>query len=574
MKYLFPYFKKYRLESILAPLFKALEAAFDLCVPLIVASMVNTGIARGDGRFILMRFGLLIIMALLGLLSSFAAQFFAAKAAVGAGTGLRRELFKKIQSFDFSTLDTIGASTLITRITSDVNQVQNGVNMFLRLFLRSPFIVFGAMALAFFINRQISLIFLGVILVLFVIVFGIMNITTPLYRRCQQRLDNVTAATRESLNGVRVIRAFGREGAQQQEFAKANNELLSSQIYVGKIASLMNPFTYITVNMGIVLVLWLSAGKVNTGVLLSGDVIALVNYISQILVELVKLANLVVQLGKSVSCMERVEQILDTKTEMDFPKNDTDANTGDAVRFENVSLCYKGAGAPSLSGISFSVKKGETVGIIGGTGSGKTSLVNLIPRFYDASGGCVYIHGVPAGKLTKEQLLSFVSIVPQKSRLFSGTIRSNLLWGNENATDEELWAALKTAQAAEFVQEKQDGLSERVASGGANFSGGQKQRLCIARALCKKADILILDDSASALDYKTEAELRAALSDLPGDITVFIVSQRTSSIMHADKIIVLDDGKIAGLGTHKELLENCEIYKEIYESQFETEAGK
>ncbi len=580
MRHLIPYLKKYKAESVLAPLFKMLEACFDLTVPIIVARIIDNGIANGDKAYIWSRFGLLIAMALLGLLCSFVAQFFAAKAAVGTAAGLRHSLLEKIQSFSFTELDKVGTSTLITRMTSDVNQVQNGINMFLRLFLRSPFIVFGAMIMAFTINRGIALVFVAVIIVLFVIVFEIMRLTSPMYREVQQNLDAVTGATREDLNGVRVIRAFGREQVQEDFFTRVNKFLLESQLRAGKVAAMLNPLTYLVINSGIILILMLGADRIDSGALRSGDVIALVNYISQILVELVKLANLVVQLGKSVAGMGRIGQVLDTPCSMKFEDGKTgnaenggraDKTGAAAVEFDRVSLRYAGAGAESLTDISFTARRGETIGIIGGTGSGKTSLVNLIPRFYDATGGCVYINGRRITELPRETLLREVAIVEQKPRLFSGTVRSNMLWGNEGATDDEIWSALETAQAAEFVRKKDGGLDEEISQGGGNLSGGQKQRLTIARALLRGADILILDDSASALDYATDAALRRAIAELPKDMTVFIVSQRAGSIMNADKILVLDDGRLVGCGSHAELMEDCEIYREIYESQFKTE---
>ena len=580
MRHLIPYLKKYKAESVLAPLFKMLEACFDLTVPIIVARIIDNGIASGDKAYIWSRFALLIAMAMLGLLCSFVAQFFAAKAAVGTAAGLRHSLLEKIQSFSFTELDKVGTSTLITRMTSDVNQVQNGINMFLRLFLRSPFIVFGAMIMAFTINRGIALVFVAVIIVLFVIVFGIMRLTSPMYKEVQQNLDAVTGATREDLNGVRVIRAFGREQVQEDFFTRVNKLLLESQLRAGKVAAMLNPLTYLVINSGIILILMLGADRIDSGALRSGDVIALVNYISQILVELVKLANLVVQLGKSVAGMGRIGQVLDTPCSMKFEDGKTgNAENGGradkagaaAVEFDRVSLRYAGAGAESLTDISFTARRGETIGVIGGTGSGKTSLVNLIPRFYDATGGCVYINGRRITELPRETLLREVAIVEQKPRLFSGTVRSNMLWGGEGATDDEIWSALETAQAAEFVRKKDGGLDEKISQGGGNLSGGQKQRLTIARALLCGADILILDDSASALDYATDAALRRAIAELPKDMTVFIVSQRAGSIMNADKILVLDDGRLVGCGSHAELMEDCEIYREIYDSQFKTE---
>ena len=568
MKHLSRYFKKYKKEAIIAPLFKMLEACFDLAVPIIVAAIIDKGIATGDKTYIITRFLLLIGMALCGFCCTIVAQFFAAKAATGTATGLRRELMAKISAFSFTELDKAGASTLVTRMTSDVNQVQEGINRFLRLFLRSPFIVFGAMIMAFTINAQIAIVFVIAIPVLFAIVFGIMKLTSPMYKTAQQNLDSVTNEVREDLNGVRVIRAFGREEVQREKFVEADKRLYKSQIRVGKAAAWMNPLTYLVINAGIIAILWLSAGKVNDGVLLSGGVIALINYISQILVELVKLANVVIVMGKAGSCLNRIGEVLDTDPSIKYAEQKTEAKSDDcSVRFENVSLTYAGAGAESLTDINVDIKRGSTVGIIGGTGSGKSSLVNLIPRFYDATKGSVIVNGKNVKDMTREELLSSVAIVDQKPLLFSGTIRTNMQWGQPGATDEEIWRALELAQAAEFVRKKEGGLDEKVSRGGANFSGGQKQRLSIARALMTKAPIIIFDDSSSALDYATDAALRHALKTLPEGTTVITVSQRTSSIAHADKIIVLDDGKIAGVGTHDELLTACEVYKEIYDSQ-------
>ncbi len=569
MKHLRPYMKKYKLQSILAPAFKMLEAGFDLTVPLLVARIIDDGIAAGNNQVILQNFALMLLMALLGLACSFTAQFFAAKAAIGSAAGLRRDLLEHIQSLSFTELDTIGTATLITRMTSDINQVQNGINMFLRLFLRSPFIVFGAMILVFTINTQLALIFVAAISVLFVIVFGIMRITNPKYKALQKNLDGVTAATRENLNGVRVIRAFGREELQVQEFGAINAKLADSQLRVGRISAMMNPLTYVVVNAAIIGVLWLGAGKVDKGLLLRGDMVAMINYIGQILIELVKLANLVVLLSKALASLGRVEQILDTESSMEFTGTQTGTDTETILEFREAGLQYRGAGAESLSGISFALKKGQTLGIIGGTGSGKSTLVNLIPRFYDATEGAVLLKGVPVQDLKEEVLRKTVAIVQQKAQLFAGTIRSNLLWGSENASEEDLWQALETAQAADFVREK--GLDAPVEQGGRNLSGGQKQRLTVARALAAKPEILILDDSASALDYATDAALRSAIKALPGNMTVVIVSQRTASIQHADQILVLEDGLLAGQGDHESLLKDCPVYREIYESQFRKE---
>lgn len=570
MKHLYPYLRRFRKESILAPLFKMLEATFDLLVPMVVADIIKVGIAGGDTTYIWTRCGLLVLMALIGLICSFTAQYFAARAAIGTSTGLRHELMAHIQSLSFSELDTLGVSTLITRMTSDVNQVQNGLNMFLRLFLRSPFIVAGAMIAAFTIDTQIALIFLAAIPVLAVIVFGIMRITSPMYKTVQSRLDAVTGATRENLSGVRVVRAFGREDAEEENFVQQNGSLNAMQLKVGRIAALMNPLTYVVVNLGIIGILYFGANKIGSGALLSGDVVALVNYMSQILVELVKLANLVVLLTRAIASMGRVSQVLDTPSTMAFPEKpvSADAASDVAVAFEHVSLRYQGAGAESLSDVTFTAKKGQTIGVIGGTGSGKTTLVSLIPRFYDATKGQVTLLGQPITAYSKAELNRHVAVVMQKAQLFKGTIRSNLLWGNENATDEELWHALSIAQSEDFVRQKPGKLDDPVEQGGRNLSGGQRQRLTIARALVGHPDILILDDSASALDYATDAALRKALRTLPAETTLFIVSQRTSSLRHADQIIVLDDGHVVGIGTHDALMQTCEVYREIHESQF------
>jgi ATP-binding cassette subfamily B multidrug efflux pump len=570
MKHLYPYLRRFRKESILAPLFKMLEATFDLLVPMVVADIIKVGIAGGDTTYIWTRCGLLVLMALIGLLCSFTAQYFAARAAIGTSTGLRHELMAHIQSLSFSELDTLGVSTLITRMTSDVNQVQNGLNMFLRLFLRSPFIVAGAMIAAFTIDTQIALIFLAAIPVLAVIVFGIMRITSPMYKTVQSRLDAVTGATRENLSGVRVVRAFGREDAEEENFVQQNGSLNAMQLKVGRIAALMNPLTYVVVNLGIIGILYFGANKIGSGALLSGDVVALVNYMSQILVELVKLANLVVLLTRAIASMGRVSQVLDTPSTMAFPEKpvSADAASDVAVAFDHVSLRYQGAGAESLSDVTFTAKKGQTIGVIGGTGSGKTTLVSLIPRFYDATKGQVTLLGQPITAYSKDELNRHVAVVMQKAQLFKGTIRSNLLWGNENATDEELWHALSIAQSEDFVRQKPGKLDDPVEQGGRNLSGGQRQRLTIARALVGHPDILILDDSASALDYATDAALRKTLRTLPAETTLFIVSQRTSSLRHADQIIVLDDGHVVGIGTHDTLMQTCEVYREIHESQF------
>ena len=574
MKYLKVYLKDYKRDSILAPLFKMLEAMFDLLVPVVVAHIINVGIVNQDRGDILMCCGILVLMAIVGLCCSFTAQYFAARAAIGSATGLRHMLFAHIQKLGFSEMDTIGSSTLITRMTSDINQVQNGLNLFLRLFLRSPFIVFGAMVMAFTINVRLVLIFVVTIPVLSLIIFGLMGLTSPLYKKVQGKLDVITGNARENLSGVRVIRAFGREKEESEKFSQSNHQLVKEQLFVGRISALMNPLTYSVVNIGIIAILWAGSRSVESGVLMSGDIVALVNYMSQILVELVKLANLIVTISRAMASLGRVEQVLDTKTVMEFPESTkrgetiSTNKTEEAVSFAHVSLSYAQAGEESLSDISFSVKRGETIGIIGGTGSGKSSLVHLIPRFYDATSGQILILGRPIQEWDREALRKKVGIVMQKVQVFSGTIRSNLLMGNEGASEEEMWQALRIAQAEEFVRKKSGGLDETVEQGGRNLSGGQRQRLTIARALVRKPEILILDDSSSALDYATDAALRKELKSLPSDVTVFLVSQRTSSIRHADHILVLEDGKAAGWGTHEELLESCEIYREIYESQY------
>ena len=572
MKKMLSYLSGYRKESVIAPLFKMLEATFDLFVPLVMADIVNVGIAAGDIRYILVRCGLLLVLAAIGLTCSLTAQYFSAKAAVGYSTALRHALYEHIQKLGFSEMDTLGTSTLITRMTSDLNQVQSGLNLFLRLFLRSPFVILGAMVLAFTVNSKAAWIFVVAIPLLSVVVFGVMVITRPLYRTVQSRLDRVLGLTRENLTGVRVVRAFGKEESEVQRFEEANGLLTSLQLHVGHRSALMNPMTYVIVNLAIIALLYVGAIQINVGGMESGDVIALVNYMTQILVELVKLADLIVQVSKALACASRVQAVLDTQPSMTFPEKRTrqtpDDKAQDAVRFDRVALTYAWAGAPSLYNISFTAKRGQTIGVIGGTGSGKSSLVNLIPRFYDATEGCVEIFGLPVDSYPRAELRGAVSVVMQRAQLFSGTIRSNLLWARRDATDQELWEALETAQAAEFVRSKPLGLDEPVEQGGRNLSGGQKQRLTIARALVGKPKILILDDSASALDFATDAALRKALAALPGDMTVFIVSQRAASLQHADQILVLDDGHLVGVGTHSYLLEQCPVYREIYESQF------
>lgn len=556
---------KYKKEAVLSPLFKLLEALFELFVPIVVASLIDIGIGNADKGYAVKMFFLLVLLAVIGLCFSITAQYFAAKAAVGVGTRLRSVLFKKIQSLSFSELDSIGTSTMITRMTSDVNQVQSGINMFLRLFMRSPFIVFGAMIMAFTIDFQAALVFVCAIPVLAVVVFAIMLISIPLYKKSQSRLDKVTGKTRENLTGARVIRAFCREEREINEFKDLNSQLTAAQKYVGKISALMNPITFVIINVAIVVLIWVGAIRVEQGVLTQGAVVALYNYMSQILVELIKLANLIITMTKSVACCNRVTAVLETSSTLQHTDNDT-IETENCIDFVNVALTYQGAGGESLTDINFSIKPGETVGIIGGTGSGKSSLVNLIPHFYDCTRGGVYVDGKNVKSYSTAELREKIGIVLQKAVLFKGTIRDNLLWGNKNATEQQLVQALEIAQAADVVASKKNGLDEVIEQGGKNLSGGQKQRLTIARALVKQPEILILDDSASALDYATDARLRKAVKGLK-NTTVIIVSQRTSSIMSADKIIVMDDGKIVGIGTHSQLLDSCSIYQEIYSSQ-------
>ena len=568
MKKLLVYLKGYEKETVLAPLFKMLEALFELFVPLVMAAVIDVGIGGHDRGYVIRMCLVLIALGVIGLACSITAQYFAAKAATGFSTVLRRELFAHIQSLSYTEMDNLGTSTLITRMTSDINQVQSGVNLVLRLFLRSPFIVFGAMVMAFTVDVKAAMIFVVAIPMLSVVVFGIMIWTMPLYRRVQGALDKVLGLTRENLTGVRVIRAFCLEEQEQTHFREKNERLTDMQKFVGKISGLMNPLTYIIVNGAVVVLLHTGAIRVNQGIITTGAVVALVNYMNQILVELVKLANLIINITKSVACGNRIQSVLEIPSSM---KNGSDTNLAraDEVVFDHVGLTYAQAGTESLTDIDFSAKAGQTIGIIGGTGSGKSSLVNLIPRFYDATAGAVKINGKNVKDFDLETLREMVGIVPQKAVLFKGTIEDNLRWGKKDATEEELWEALETAQAAEFVRERADGLQAKIDQGGKNLSGGQRQRLTIARALVGHPGILILDDSASALDFATDAALRKALREMKGNPIVFIVSQRTSSIRHADQIIVLDDGMVAGIGTHQELLENCPVYQEIHCSQFD-----
>lgn len=575
MRKLLRFLKDYKKESILSPLFKLLEASFELFVPLVMAAIIDTGIGNKDGGFILKMCGILILLALVGLTCSITAQYFAAKAAVGFATKVRHALFDHIQKLSYTEMDTAGTDTMITRMTSDINQAQSGVNMVLRLFLRSPFIVFGAMIMAFTIDVKAALIFVVTIPVLSVVVFGIMIITIPLFRRVQASLDKVLGVTRENLTGSRVIRAFNKEQEEIADFDESNERLTDVQLFVGKISALMNPLTYIIINVALVILIWTGAIQVNIGKISQGEVVALVNYMSQILVELVKLANLIITVTKAIACGNRVQSIFEMETSMVDGNGSGKEDTGYTVEFRNVSMRYKDAGADTLTGIDFKAKPGDTIGIIGGTGSGKSSVVNLIPRFYDVTEGQVMVDGMDVRDYKITDLRDKIGIVPQKAVLFAGTVRSNLAWGKEDATEEEMQQALSVAQAAEVVDKKDGKLDAEVEQGGKNFSGGQKQRLTIARALVKQPEILIMDDSSSALDYATDAKLRQAIHNMPNRPTVFIVSQRAASIMYADKIIVLDDGTVAGTGTHEELLKDCSVYQEIYYSQFKrTEGGR
>ena len=575
MKKLWKYMRDYRREGILAPLFKLLEASLELLVPLVMAQIIDTGIANGDRGFILSRCGILAVLAAVGLVCSITAQYFAAKASVGFAAKLRSTLFKHIQSLSYSKLDTQGTGTLIARITGDINQVQSGMNLALRLLLRSPFVVFGAMIMAFTIDVKAALVFVVTIPLLSIVVFGIMLWSIPMYKKVQARLDKVLGITRENLSGVRVIRAFCKEDEERREFGERNAALTKLQLIVGRVSAAMNPATYIMINLGIAVLIYVGALRVDSGILTQGQVVALYNYMSQILVELVKLASLIITITKALACAGRVSAALDVESDMHgadtMPR---EIDTDEEVRFENVEFGYATGGEPALSGISFSVKKGETMGIIGGTGSGKSSLVSLIPRFYDATGGHVYIKENDVKDYPLGALREMVGMVPQKGGLFKGTIRENLRWGNADATGEEMERALSDAQALEIVKAKPEGLDSPVAQNGKNLSGGQRQRLTIARALIKKPEILILDDSASALDYATDLALRRSLAALSYKPTVFIVSQRASSILHADKIAVLDEGKMVGLGTHDELMQTCPVYREIYYSQYEQEVKR
>lgn len=584
VKKLLVYLKDYKKESVLGPLFKLLEATFELIVPLVMAAIIDTGVATGDKSYIMKMCMVLVLLAVIGLTCSVTAQYFAAKAAVGFATKLRHALFAHIESLSFTEMDTVGTATLITRMTSDVNQVQNGVNLVLRLFLRSPFIVFGAMVMAFTIDVKAALVFVVTIPLLSIIVFGIMLISIPLYKKVQSALDKVLGITRENLTGSRVIRAFNKEDDEKVHFNENNDLLTRAQIYVGKISALMNPLTYVIINGAIVVLVWTGAVRVDNGYITQGEVVALINYMSQILVELVKLANLIININKSIACGNRIQSIFEMQPsitdgsgqKVDKVQTDTADRSEEAeyaVEFSHVGLTYAGAGDESLTDIDFKVKKGETIGIIGGTGSGKSSVVNLIPRFYDVTSGFIKVDGKDVKDYPLEELRGKIGTVLQKAVLFHGTIRENLKWGNPDATEEDLNRAITVAQAKEFIDNKEGRLDFEIEQGGKNLSGGQRQRLTIARAVVKKPEILILDDSASALDFATDAALRKAIREMEGETTVFIVSQRAASIQHADRIVVLDDGKIVGLGTSEELLESCEVYQEIYNSQFKKQEG-
>ena len=576
MKKLLIYLKTYRKEACLAPIFKMLEAVFELFVPLVIKGIIDYGIAAEDRAYCLRMGLLLLLLAVIGLAMATTAQWFSARAAAGFAAKIKQVLMEHIQKLSYTELDTIGTSTLITRMTSDVNQVQTGTNLVLRLFMRSPFIVFGSMIMAFTIDFKAAMIFVITIPLLSVVVFGIMLSSIPLYKKVQSQLDRVLGITRENLTGVRVIRAFNKEGEEISHFKTENEQFTRLQTFVGKISALMNPLTFVIVNSAILVLVWTGAWRVEGGILTQGAVVALVNYMSQILVELIKLADLIINITKAVACGNRIQKVLEVEPSMEngskecIEEKRTPAN---AVDFNHVSLTYSGAGAPSLTDIDLHVKTGQTIGIIGGTGSGKTSVVNLIPRFYDTTQGNVLVFGKPVKEQDMESLRSQIAIVPQKAVLFAGTIRENMKWGKEDATDEEIMEALTIAQAAEVVQKKEGGLDAFVEQGGKNLSGGQRQRLTIARALVRQPRILILDDSASALDFATDAALRKAIREMKNAPTVFIVSQRTSSIRFADQILVLDDGKSVGVGTHDELLASCSVYKEIYDSQYK-KSGK
>ena len=574
MKKVLNYLKYYKKETILAPLFKMLEASFELFVPLVIASMIDKGIEGNNKSYILSMGGVLVLLGIIGLICSVTAQYFSAKAATGFASRLRNALFSHIQKLSFRQLDENGTATLITRMTSDVNQVQSGVNLVLRLFLRSPFIVFGAMIMAFTVDVKAALIFVVTIPLLSIVVFGIMLISIPLYKKVQLALDKVLHKTRENLSGIRVIRAFNKEDEERADFYVKNEELNKVQVVVGRFSALMNQITYLIVNGAILYLIWIGACQVEFGVLKQGEVVALVNYMSQILVELVKLANLIITVTKAIACGKRIEEVLELSVETYQEEAKVKEEYKGAVAFENVTFSYHKDAEPAVSNISFVAKKGETIGIIGGTGSGKSTLVNMLPAFYKPTKGEIYIDGMNVNAYEEQKLKEKIGIVMQKAVLFKGSIADNLRFGKENATEEEMWQALSMAQAKEFVEQKEGGLQFVISEGGKNLSGGQRQRLTIARALVKQPEILILDDSASALDYATDAALRKELKETGENQITFIVSQRAASIMHADKILVLDEGEMVGSGTHNELLETCEVYQEIYASQFKKEAAK
>lgn len=574
MKKLLVYLKDYKKETMLAPLFKMLEAMFELFIPLVMANIIDIGIKNNDKNYVIQMCFVMVLLGIVGLVCSITAQYYSAKAAVGFGTKLRHGLFAHVQSLSFTEIDTIGTSTMITRMTSDINQVQSGANMVLRLFLRSPVIVIGAMIMAFTIDIKAALIFVVTIPLLSIVVFGIMKISIPLYTKVQENLDKVLGITRENLTGVRVIRAFHKEESEIEQFEEHNESLTKTSMLVGRITALMNPITYVIINGSIVALIWTGAIRVETGIITQGALTALVNYMSQILVELIKLANLIVTITKSIACGNRIQSVFEITSSMidnNGIKSTENKNNEIIISFNHVSLTYENAGDESLTDINFSVKRGQTIGIIGGTGSGKSSLINLIPRFYDATKGQIIVDGVNVNDYSLEQLRSKIGVVMQKAVLFKGTIRENLSWGKKDASDEEIIDALTISQSKEIIDSKDEGLDFLVAQGGKNLSGGQKQRLTIARALVRKPEILILDDSASALDYATDAKLRKSIREMKKSPTLFIVSQRASSIIYADQIIVLDDGHIAGIGTHENLLKTCEVYKEIYYSQFQTD---
>ena len=599
MKRLFSYMKDYKLESILGPLFKMLEASFELFVPLVVARMVDVGIRGRDSGYILKMGGVLVLLALIGLACSLTAQYFAAKAATGAATSLRNDLFSHIGRLSYTEIDTVGTSTLITRMTSDINQVQSGINMTLRLLLRSPFVVFGAMVMAFTVDVRSAFVFVVTIPVLCVVVFGIMAVSMPLYKSVQRQLDKVLLTTRENLMGVRVIRAFNRQKSETEKFDRENGNLVRMQVFVGKISALLNPVTYVIINIAVVAVIWVGAEQADSGIITQGKVIALVNYMSQILVELIKMANLIIIISKAVACMNRVDSIFKVESSIEDKgrhgsrkpgsQNSGSQNSGSQnpgpqnsgpqnpalripkVEFKDMEFVYAGAKEPALKDISFCAMAGQTIGVIGGTGSGKSTLVHLIPRFYDAASGQVLVDGTDVKEYSLDELRDKTGVVPQKSVLFKGTLRDNMRWGKQDASDEEIYRALDTAQAREFVDSKGEGLDLYIDQGGHNLSGGQRQRLTIARALVRRPEILIMDDSASALDFATDARLRKAIRENTGDMTVFIVSQRATTIKSADTILVLDEGRLAGMGTHKELLKDCQVYREICLSQLSKE---